>query len=48
VSFADQVRDAPGENGSLPCARAGNDKHRPVDMFDSFALALVGLERAGT
>jgi hypothetical protein len=48
VSFADQVCDAPGEDGGLPGARAGDDQHRPVNMFDSFALALVGLERAGT
>ena len=48
VSFADQMGDAPGEDGGLPRARAGDNQHRPVDMFDSFALALVRLERPGT
>ena len=48
VSFADQVGDAPGEDGGLPGACAGDDQHRPVDMLDSFALALVRLERPGT
>ena len=48
VSFADQVGDAPGEDGGLPRARAGDDQHRPVDVLDRFALALVRLERSGT
>ena len=45
VSFANQVGDAPGEDRGLPRARTGDDQHRPVDMLDSFALALVRLER---
>ena len=48
VAFADQMGDAPGENGGLARARAGDDQHRPVDVFDGFALALVRLERPRT
>ena len=48
VAFADQMGDTPGEDGGLACARAGNDQHRSVDVFDGFALALIGLERSRT
>ncbi len=48
MPFADQVSDAPGENGSLARARAGDDQHWAVDMFDRFALALVRLEHPRT
>ena len=44
VPFAHQVGDALGEDGGLARARAGNDQHRPVDVFDGFALAFVRFE----
>jgi hypothetical protein len=48
VPFADETGNAPGENGGFSGAGAGDDQQRPVDVFDSFALALVRLERPGT
>ena len=48
MSFADQMGDAPGENGGLTRARAGDDQDRTVDVFDGLALALVRLERPRT
>jgi hypothetical protein len=48
VAPADQVGNALGEDGGLPRARAGDDHHGAMDMFDSFALTLVGFERPGT
>ena len=44
VAFADQVGDALGKNCGLARARAGDDQHWAVDVFDRFALALVRLE----
>ena len=47
MPIANQARNAMGQNRSLPRARAGHHEHRPADMFDGFALAVVRDERRG-
>jgi len=46
MTFADQISDALGENRSLARARAGDDQDRTVGVLNSFALAVVRLERS--
>ena len=48
MTFANQIRDALGQNCGLPRARTGDDQERTVDVLNSFALAVVGLERSRT
>ena len=45
MAFANQPRDALGQNGSLAGPSAGDNQHRSMQVFDSFALAFVRLER---
>ena len=41
VPFVDQPLDAMSQDGGFARASAGHHQHRPMDMLDGFALAIV-------
>jgi hypothetical protein len=44
MSFADQPRNALGEDRGLAGAGAGHHQDRPANVLDGLALALVSLK----
>ncbi len=42
MPFADQVGHALRQDSSLPCPRARNHQHRPMNMLNSLPLPLIG------
>ena len=48
VAFANQALDAVGQDRRFAGACASDDEHRAMDVFDGFALAIIGDEWGGT